>query len=100
MRRRTFIGLMGAAAAFPRVALAQQGAKSPRIAYLSLPQNPAWNEAFLQGLSDYGYVNGKNITVEFFIAAANNDLATLATAAVATKPDIVATSGTSASLAA
>ena len=43
---------------------AQQPKKIPRIGYLTgVGSGP--NEAFLQGLRDLGYVEGKNILIEF-----------------------------------
>ena len=47
---------------------AQQPAKVPRIGYLvaNFPStNPARSEAFRQGLRELGYVEGKNIVVEY-----------------------------------
>jgi putative ABC transport system substrate-binding protein len=43
---------------------AQQPKKIPRIGYLT-GVGSAPNEAFLQGLRDLGYVEGKNILIEF-----------------------------------
>jgi putative ABC transport system substrate-binding protein len=45
----------------------QQPGKVPRIGYLtpSVSSNPARTEAFRQGLRDLGYVEGKNITIEW-----------------------------------
>ena len=42
---------------------AQEAKKIPRIGYLAT--NASFTEAFLQGLRDIGYFEGKNITVEF-----------------------------------
>jgi putative tryptophan/tyrosine transport system substrate-binding protein len=49
------------------LAQAQQPAKIPRIGLLgnSAFTNPARNEAFRQGLRDLGYVEGKNIGIEW-----------------------------------
>jgi ABC-type uncharacterized transport system substrate-binding protein len=49
---------------------AQQPGKVPRIGFLdsgsaSDPQNAVFREAFLQGLRDLGYVEGKNINIDF-----------------------------------
>ena len=55
--------------AAPFTADAQQTAKIPRIGYLSPTGDPntpgPWVEAFRQGLRDLGYVEGKNILVEY-----------------------------------
>jgi len=47
-----------------QLADAQQPKKIPRIGYLT-GIGSAPNEAFLQGLRDLGYVEGKNILIEF-----------------------------------
>jgi putative ABC transport system substrate-binding protein len=48
---------------------AQQSKNIPRIGYLtgsaSLSDNPAWHEAFRQGLRELGYIEGKNIVIEW-----------------------------------
>ena len=48
----------------------QQPAKTPRIGFLDSgaaadPENLGFREVFLQGLRDLGYIDGKNIAVEF-----------------------------------
>jgi len=56
---------------------AQQPAKVPRIGYVSGSgdtKNPGPNiESFRQGLRDLGYVEGKNIVVEYRYAEGNNE---------------------------
>src|SRR5437762_13562339 len=50
------------------LAQAQQPARVPRIGYLataSTSTNPARTEAFRQGLRELGYVEGKNISIEY-----------------------------------
>ena len=48
------------------VALAQQEKKLPRIGYLVIGSEAAQvSEAFLQGLRDLGYVEGKNVIIEY-----------------------------------
>jgi putative ABC transport system substrate-binding protein len=63
MRRREFIAGLGAAAAWQRAARAQQ-AKTPVIGYLgtvSAEADAARLRAFLQGLSETGYFEGRNV---------------------------------------
>ncbi len=68
--RRAFIAaLTGGLLAAPLAAEVQPAAKVPRIGYLaanslaSLPLN--LHEAFRQGLRDLGYVDGRNIVIEY-----------------------------------
>src|SRR5262245_36701822 len=83
---------------------AQQLAKMPRIGFLnalSPTTNPARIEAFRQGLRDVGYVEGKNIVIEFRYADRKVDrLPTLAAALVRLKVDVIVTSATIETLAA
>ena len=75
---------------------AQQSAKMPRIGFLNAlfpTTNPARIEAFRQGLRDVGYVEGKNIVIEYRYAERKFDrLPALAAALVRLKVDVIVTS--------
>jgi putative ABC transport system substrate-binding protein len=67
MRRREFITLLGgAAAAWPVSGRAQQRERVRRIGVL-WPGSPPdkWDEAFRQGLRTHGYVEGRDILLEY-----------------------------------
>src|SRR5512143_376892 len=72
---------------------AQQSNKIPRIGFLSAlfpTTNPARIEAFRQGLRDVGYVEGKNIIIEYRYAERKFDrLPALATELVRLKVDVI-----------
>ena len=77
---------------------AQQAAKIPRIGYLagaSRSGNTVRREAFLQGLRQLGYEEGKNIFIEYRYAEGKFDrLPALAAELVQLKVDLIVTVGT------
>jgi ABC-type uncharacterized transport system substrate-binding protein len=79
------------------MAEAQQPARIPRIGYLSgnsLSASPARTEAFRQGLRELGYVEGKNIVIEWRSAEGNYDLLpALAAELVNLKVDVILSYG-------
>ena len=80
------------------VAESQQPDKIPRIGYLSLRQGiEPREEAFQKGLRELGYVEGKNIVIEWRFAQGRADLLPqLATELVQLKPDVIVAAGTQA----
>ncbi len=79
------------------VAAAQQPAKVPRIGYLapaSLSALAVRTEGFRQGLRELGYVEGKNIVIEWRSAEGKLDrLPALAAELVRLKVDVIVTTG-------
>jgi len=87
--------------AFSFAAEAQQAKKSPTIGFLR-PGPPSQDviDAVRDGLREYGYVDGRNIVVQYRWAEGGSDvLAKLATELVRLKPDVIVASSTPAALA-
>jgi putative ABC transport system substrate-binding protein len=100
MRRRSFFSLVGGAAAWPLAARAQQSAL-PVIGFMS-GRSPADSAhllaAFRQGLSDFGFIEGQNIAIDFRWAAGRyNHLPALAAELVARRVAVLAALGGDAS---
>jgi putative ABC transport system substrate-binding protein len=100
--RRAFIcTLAGGLLAAPLAAQAQPAAKIARIGYLGRKANSHLLAAFLQGLRDLGYVEGRNVVIE--VRDAEGKFArfpALAAELVALKVDVIVAVATPAALAA
>jgi putative ABC transport system substrate-binding protein len=91
MRRREFIAALGSAAAWPVVARTEPS-KIARIGFLNLAPASAWAEevaAFQTGLRELGYVEGKNVVIEFRWAETVKQLPELANELVGMNLDII-----------
>ena len=75
---------------------AQKQATTPRIGVLYLGAPPNANlDVFIQGLRELGYIEGKNILIEYRFAEGKEDrLPELATELVRLKVDAIFTAGT------
>src|SRR6266478_8961368 len=104
MDRRRFLGTVaGGLLAAPLAAEAQQADKIARIGFLSLDgaTSAVTREAFLQGLRDVGYVEGRNVVMEYRDAERKPErLPALAAELVAAKVDVILAGGTLRALAA
>ena len=101
MHRRSFLTLLGgAAAAWPLGAGAQQGAL-PVIGYLSVARESAikaLTAAFLQGLGEQGYIEGRNIEILYRWAETHYDrLPALAADLVRRRVNVIVTTAGAAS---
>src|SRR5262245_11423007 len=96
MRRREFIIGAAAIASALFTCVAQSAEKVWRIGYLTIIGPPDdYSKDFLKGLSELGYVNGKNFVLEVRDAAGKNErLAELAADLVRANVDLIATEGT------
>jgi putative ABC transport system substrate-binding protein len=105
MNRRELVRLFCVTVALPllvRRSVAQPVGKVWRISYLSTRPGPnELSDSLLQGLRELGYIDSKNLHVEFQSAAGKNDrLLALALEAVDAKVDLIVTEGTPATEAA
>jgi putative ABC transport system substrate-binding protein len=98
LKRRDFIAAFGSAAAWPVAVRAQQPERLDRIGYLgptAASQLVGAIDAFSNGLRDLGYVEGRNLHIEFRFADGHEDrLSALAGELVALKVDVIVTYGT------
>jgi putative tryptophan/tyrosine transport system substrate-binding protein len=101
MRRRKCISLIGGAIAWPLAARAQQSERMPRVGVLipltaSDPEAKPRAAAFMQGLGELGWIDGKNVHIEYRWSGGEADsirknIAEL----VALAPDVVLANGSS-----
>ena len=103
VHRRDFLVAAGTLLAAPLVAEAQQAANVTRIGYLShnLAASSHLRDAFLQGLRELGYVEGRNVVIEYRYAEGKPErLPALAAELVALKVDVIVTVSNTTALAA
>jgi putative ABC transport system substrate-binding protein len=104
MERRTLLAMIPASLlAAPLVAEAQPAGKLYRIGFLGTGNLTSWGpgiEALRLGLQDHGYVEGRNITIEYRWAENRYDrLPELAAELVRLNLDVIITHGTPCTLA-
>ena len=99
MKRREFITLLGgAAAAWPLAARAQEAGKLPTIGFLGQSTRSAtseWTAAFVQRLRELGWIDGRNVAIEYRWGEGRNErFAQIAAEFVRLKVDVIVTAGT------
>src|SRR5713101_5952716 len=105
MRRREFITLLGAPAAWPRTVTAQSPSKVYRVGSLNtaapVADNSPFGAAFIRGLAQHGYAIDKNLTFEHRGAEMQMDrLPRLVNELVTSKIDVIVALGYPSALAA
>jgi putative tryptophan/tyrosine transport system substrate-binding protein len=95
MKRRTFIAGIGSTAAWPVIARAQQSGRVRRIGLLQGlaagdPVAQAHNAIFVQALQQLGWIDGRNLHIDFRWGAGNGaDIGKYAEELVALGPDVI-----------
>jgi putative ABC transport system substrate-binding protein len=96
MRRREFIAGLGAAAAWPVVARAQQGERIRRVGYLSVGDDNPGNAVFAlrEELARLGWAEGRNLRLVVRFGANDEDrIRAYAAELVGLAPDVIVSSG-------
>jgi putative tryptophan/tyrosine transport system substrate-binding protein len=100
MRRREFIAGLGSAAAWPLAARAQQGDRVRRIGVMLAlyaaddPEGLARVTAFVQGLQERGWTDGRNVRIEYRWGLGDADrLRRYASELAALAPDVLLAGG-------
>ena len=95
LRRREFVTLLGGAAAWPLAARAQQGEQMRRIGVLTPfaadePEGQARLSAFMQGLQQLGWTDGRNLRIDIRWGAGDAErIRRNAAELVALAPDVI-----------
>jgi putative ABC transport system substrate-binding protein len=97
MRRREFIAALGSAAAWPLVARAQEQKRLRTIGLLGSTTRAAWEpwiDAFVHRLHELGWIEGRNIAIEYGWAEGRSERgAEIADAFVRNKVDLIVATG-------
>ncbi len=97
VRRREFIALLGGAAAWPLAAGAQQTGNVPTIGFRGVSTSAAWTHwtaAFVQRLRELGWIEGRNMAIEYRWAEGRVErFAEIAAEFVQLKVDVIVTAG-------
>src|SRR5262249_36766336 len=99
MRRREFIALIGGGVtAWPLAARAQQRGKLATIGFMGQTTRSAageWTAAFVQRLRELGWIDGRNLAIEYRWGEGRNErFVEIAAEFVRLQVDVIVTSGT------
>lgn len=95
MRRRDFLAVLsGALATWPLPGHGQQSQKSARLGYFAPADNADLLAALREGLRDLGYVEGRNLSIDFRYYGQSKSDDELAAELVRLKPDAIVVVGT------
>ena len=102
--RRRIVFALGAGALAAPLALAQKPARVPTIGFLGSGTPSVWGQwtaAFVQRLRELGWIEGRNVAIEYRWAEGRSErFAEIAAEFVRLKVDVIVTSGTTAVIAA
>jgi putative ABC transport system substrate-binding protein len=95
MKRREFVRLLGASAALPFAAVAQQPGRTYRLGWLSpFTRDLPFNNFFFDELGRRGFIEGQNLTIDYRAFASHLDLIPqYATELVAAGPNVIYAGG-------
>jgi putative tryptophan/tyrosine transport system substrate-binding protein len=96
MKRREFIAASAALLVSPRRSLAQGTRR--RVGFLAI-MVPTWQNAWLDGLRDHGWIDGRNLIIEYRYAPSDDRLPALAAELIALSPDLLIATGPQAAVA-
>jgi putative tryptophan/tyrosine transport system substrate-binding protein len=101
IKRREFIAGLGSAAAWPLAARAQQPERVLRVGLLMAygendPEAKALLSGFTQGLSELGWIDGRNLRMDVRWAGNVDRMRTFAKELVDLRPSVIVANGTSA----
>jgi len=103
VKRRTFIALLGGAATWPLVARGQQPGKLLTIGFLgpnSRSDATEWIASFERRLRELGWIEGRTVAIDYrWVDGRIERFAEIAAEFVASKVDVIVTSGTPAVMA-
>jgi putative tryptophan/tyrosine transport system substrate-binding protein len=100
LKRREFITLLASGAAWPLAARAQQTGKLPTIGFLGTTTASAWGPwttVFVQRLRELGWIEGRNLAIEYRWAEARSEhFAEMAAEFIRLKVDVILVGGNAA----